>query len=73
MLSSTPAERFPAMCGSETLATLVSSTSMKTASITVKATSHGWVSPFLLCSRKQILHDLVRFLARVLVPDVRPN
>ena len=41
MLSSTVAERLPAMCGSETLAMLVSSTSMNVASITVAAISHG--------------------------------
>ena len=34
-------DRFPAMLVSETLATLVSSTSMKTASITVAAMIHG--------------------------------
>ena len=36
VLSSTPAERPPAMCGSETLAMLVSSTSMNVASVTVE-------------------------------------
>ncbi len=36
MASSGVAERLPAMCGSATLATLVSSTSMKVASITVR-------------------------------------
>src|SRR6202046_4031679 len=44
VLSSTLAERFPAMCGSDTLATLVSSTSMKVAMITVPAMSHGFIS-----------------------------
>src|SRR5512140_1864312 len=39
--SSTVAERLPAMCGSATLATLVSSTSMKVASMTVMAMIHG--------------------------------
>src|ERR1700723_3117333 len=41
VLSSTVAERLPAMWGSETLAMLVSSTSMKVASITVAAISQG--------------------------------
>src|SRR5579863_744821 len=41
VLSSTVAERLPAMCGSETLAMLVSSTSMNVANITVAAISHG--------------------------------
>src|ERR1700733_10260481 len=41
VLSSTVAERLPAMCGSETLAMLVSSTSMNVASITVAAISQG--------------------------------
>src|ERR1039457_4684400 len=39
--SSILAERLPAMWGSETLATLVSSTSMKVASITVMAMTQG--------------------------------
>src|ERR1017187_1178726 len=39
--SSGVADRLPAMCGSATLATLVSSTSMKVASITVMAMIHG--------------------------------
>ena len=39
--SSVDAERLPAMCGSATFATLVSSTSMKVASITVNAIIHG--------------------------------
>ena len=34
-------ERLPAMCGSATLAMLVSSTSMKVASVTVMAMAHG--------------------------------
>src|ERR1039458_4434971 len=42
--SSTVAERLPAICGRATLATLVSSTSMKVASITVRATIHGLMS-----------------------------
>ena len=41
MLSSALAERLPAMCGSETLATLVSSTSMNVASVTVSAMIQG--------------------------------
>src|ERR1017187_5497287 len=43
VLSSTPAERSPAMCGSDTLATLVSSTSRNVASITVTAISQGLI------------------------------
>jgi hypothetical protein len=39
--SSTLAERFPAMWGSETLTTVVSSTSMKVAIITVPAMIQG--------------------------------
>ena len=41
MLSSMPAERLPAMCGRATLAMLVSSTSMKVASMTVNAMNQG--------------------------------
>src|SRR6187401_2429644 len=39
--SSIVAERLPAMCGSETLTTVVSSTSMNVANMTATATSHG--------------------------------
>jgi hypothetical protein len=42
--SSTLEERLPAMCGSATLATLVSSTSMKVASITVPAITQGFIA-----------------------------
>src|SRR5882762_8521906 len=41
VLSSVPAERLPAMCGSETLAMLVSSTSMNVASVTATAMIQG--------------------------------
>ncbi len=34
-------ERLPAMCGSDTLAMLVSSTSMKVAMVTTSAMAHG--------------------------------
>src|SRR5882724_11698647 len=39
--SSTLAERLPAMCGSDTFTTVVSSTSIKVANITATATIHG--------------------------------
>ena len=39
--SSVLTERLPAMCGSETLTTVVSSTSMKVANMTATATIHG--------------------------------
>src|SRR6202050_2535953 len=41
VLSSVPVERLPAMCGSATLAMLVSSTSINVASVTVRAMIHG--------------------------------
>src|SRR5580704_149810 len=41
VLSSWPAERLPAICGSDTLAMLVSSTSMNVASVTVRAMIQG--------------------------------
>src|ERR1700675_4407025 len=41
VLSSVPAERLPAICGRETLAMLVSSTSMKVASVTAIAMIQG--------------------------------
>ena len=40
------APRFPAICGNATFAMLVSSTSMKAASETTKAISHGFVFGF---------------------------
>jgi len=39
--SSTLAERLPAICGSETFTTVVSSTSMKVPNMTATATTHG--------------------------------
>src|SRR5271155_114328 len=42
--SSTLEDKLPAMCGSATLATLVSSTSMKVASITVPAITQGLIT-----------------------------
>src|SRR5713101_6447418 len=45
VLSSCPTDRLPAMCGSDTLAMLVSSTSMNVASVTVRATTHGLNPP----------------------------
>src|SRR5579883_781541 len=43
--SSAPAERFPEICGSATLAIDVSSTSMNVASVTVTAITHGLIVP----------------------------
>src|SRR5436853_616583 len=42
--SSTVADRFPAICGSETFTTVVSSTSMKVLDMTATAISHGLIS-----------------------------
>src|SRR5579885_422282 len=42
--SSTLAERLPAMCGSDTLTTVVSSTSMKVPNMTAIATIHGFTA-----------------------------
>ena len=36
--------RFPAICGIDTLTTVVSSTSIKVASITEKVTTHGLIT-----------------------------
>src|SRR4029077_6336260 len=46
VLSSTPAERLPAMCGRATLAIEVSRISMKVASVPVKAMSQGLCDGF---------------------------
>src|SRR5690349_12031617 len=53
--SSTDAERLPAMCGSATFATLVSSTSMNVASMTVMAITHG-LTPVFFISRSLYLN-----------------
>src|SRR5258708_38574577 len=53
--SSVLTERLPAMCGRETLTTVVSSTSMKVANITATATIHG-----LMCGCSEA--DGIRFL-----------
>src|SRR5512143_2497302 len=42
--SSVLADKLPAICGSETLTTVVSSTSMNVLDITATATSHGLIS-----------------------------
>jgi hypothetical protein len=44
VLSSVPAERLPAMCGRDTLAMLVSSTSMKVARVTANAMTQGLIA-----------------------------
>src|SRR6266403_4545573 len=43
--SSAPADKFPEMCGSATLAMEVSSTSINVASVTVTAITHGLIEP----------------------------
>ena len=43
------------MCGKATLATLVSSTSMKVASITVRAITQGFVTPFCRARANKLL------------------
>src|SRR5579859_4835565 len=43
--SSAPADKFPEMCGSATLAIDVSSTSMNVAKVTVTAITHGLIDP----------------------------
>src|SRR5512134_1989125 len=49
--SSVVAERLLAMCGSDTLTTVVSSTSMKVANITASAMSHGLICLVVTRSR----------------------
>jgi hypothetical protein len=51
VLSSWLADRFPAICGSETFAMDVSSISMKVAMLTTKAINHGLWPPVHPCSR----------------------
>src|ERR1700689_2908201 len=68
--SSTLAERLPAMCGKETLATLVSSTSMNVASITTTAMTQGFTAPSSLLARpmKLVITALMDFLGPHRVP-----
>src|SRR5260370_39375280 len=54
--SSVLTERLPAMCGRETLTTVVSSTSMKVANITATATIHGLMCG---CSEADGIRSLV--------------
>src|ERR1035438_7329482 len=79
--SSTVAERLPAMCGSATLATLVSSTSMNVASITVIAMIHGLMAGGLMAGRVgmtvllgverlQLSQDMRQIRARLVVKRV---
>ncbi len=71
MLSSTLAERFPAMCGSETFATLVSSTSMNVASITVKAMTQGFECSAL--SRGRLVRPTWEIASSVVAGLLRQN
>src|SRR6185503_16065110 len=50
VLSSTPAPRLPAICGTATFAMLVSSTSMNVASVATTAVSHGLNGECQACS-----------------------
>src|ERR1700754_1834143 len=68
--SSTLADRLPAMCGSATLATLVSSTSMNVASITVPAITHGLISRDP-CANEDSIFVLPERRVRQDPPDVR--
>src|SRR4029077_19143621 len=79
--SSGVADRLPAICGSATLATLVSSTSMKVASITVRAIIHGLTTgsltagrngmAVLFCVERLHLADAVRKICARLVVAVQ--
>ena len=57
------------MCGSATLATLVSSTSRKVASITVKAISQGLISPCFRVPLKMRSIKIVEPLKRASDPS----
>jgi hypothetical protein len=52
--SSIVAERLPAMCGSDTFTTVVSSTSMNVANITATATIHGFTARGVLVSAVEV-------------------
>src|SRR5271163_2568583 len=58
VLSSCPAERLPAIWGSATFATLVSSTSMNVASVTVSAMTHGLINGRLVGAAEMELPEL---------------
>jgi hypothetical protein len=57
--SSAPAERFPEMCGSATLAIEVSRTSMNVARVTVTATTQGLIDPSGILNFDMILFNIV--------------
>src|SRR5579863_8782213 len=58
VLSSEPAERLPAMCGSATFAMEVSSTSMNVARVTVTAITQGLTDPSGILSLARILFSM---------------
>src|SRR5580658_4877517 len=81
VLSSWPAERLPAMCGSATLAMLVSSTSMNVARVTVRAMTQGLTAgrhaaaSSIVIEAAPIIYRSIVYLATQLFidPDLRHN
>src|SRR6202045_1546990 len=64
--SSAPADKFPEMCGSATLAMEVSNTSINVASVTVIAITQGLIFPFGVRNLARTLFSM----AAVLVPTL---
>jgi hypothetical protein len=60
--SSEPADKFPAMCGSATLAMEVSSTSINVASVTVTAITQGLIEPSGIRNFDKILFRIVLYV-----------
>src|SRR5215467_917722 len=58
--SSWPTDKFPAMCGSATFAIEVSRTSIKVASVTVRAITQGLIVPSGFLSLARILFFIAR-------------
>ena len=73
--SSLLAERLPAMCGSETLTTVVSSTSMKVLDMTAMAISQGLISRCSLFPVNGIPSavSVPEFASNVIVLSFRPD
>src|SRR5579872_765786 len=70
VLSSTLAERLPAMCGSETLATLVSRTSMNVASVTVSAMIQGFTGARSALGIAAVMESVWLILALLFYEDL---
>src|SRR6202022_390178 len=70
--SSAPADKFPEICGSATLAMEVSSTSIKVASVTVIAITQGLMFPSGVRNLARILFNIAAFSSSPLLNTLQP-